>query len=162
MSSFFVKKKSENAAIVLDRKFACLDPQEFSILSRIEDSFRVIKRNLDGRPIYVWTNEHIHAHFLICFIALTIIRIWQYKVLRSEGKDTLNINGWECGITAETFINSLAEFNADRVSEEYYKVVKQDENIEKLLRIVNSNRDLRFPTEHTIRQLKSDITKYGL
>lgn len=131
-------------------------------LSRIEDSFRVIKSNLDGRPIYVWTNEHIHAHFLICFIALTIIRIWQYKVLRSEGKNTLNISGWECGITAEAFANSLAGFNADRVSEEYYKVVKPDKNIEKLLRIVNSNRDLRFPTEHTIRQLKSDISKYWL
>ena len=131
-------------------------------LSRIEDSFRVIKSNLEGRPIYVWTNEHIHAHFLICFIALTIIRIWQHKVLRSEGKDTLNINGWESGMTAESFANSLAGFNADRVSEEHYKVVKPDENIEKLLRIVNSNRDLRFPTEHTIRQLKSDISKYWL
>ena len=117
---------------------------------------------MEGRPIYVWTNEHIHAHFLICFIALTIIRIWQHKVLRSEGKDTLNINGWECGMTAEAFANSLAGFNADRVSEEYYKVVKPDENVEKLLRIVNSNRDLRFPTEHTIRQLKSDISKYWL
>ena len=131
-------------------------------LSRIEDSFRVIKSDLDGRPIYVRTNEHIQAHFLICFIALTIIRIWQYKVLKNEGKDTLNINGWESGITAEAFAKSLAGFNADRISEEYYKVVKPDENIEKLLQLVNSNCDLRFPTEHTLRQLKSDITKYRL
>lgn len=131
-------------------------------LSRIEDSFRVIKSDLDGRPIYVRTNEHIQAHFLICFIALTIIRIWQYKVLKNEGKDTLNINGWESGITAEAFAKSLSGFNADRISEEYYKVVKPDENVEKLLQLVNSNCDLRFPTYHTLRRLKSDITKYRL
>ena len=51
-------------------------------LSRIEDSFRIIKSDLEGRPIYVWTEEHIKAHFLICFIALTIIRIIQYKILK--------------------------------------------------------------------------------
>ncbi|MDR3186259.1 MAG: transposase, partial [Christensenellaceae bacterium] len=39
--------------------------------SRIEDAFRVIKSDLEGRPVYVRTREHINAHFLICFIALT-------------------------------------------------------------------------------------------
>ena len=57
-------------------------------LSRIEDSFRIIKSDLEGRPIYVWTEEHIKAHFLICFIALTIIRIIQYKILKYENKST--------------------------------------------------------------------------
>ena len=51
-------------------------------LSRIEDSFRIIKSDLEGRPIFVWLEEHIKAHFLICFIALTIIRIIQYKILK--------------------------------------------------------------------------------
>jgi len=32
-------------------------------LSRIEDSFRIIKGNLEGRPVYVHTPEHINAHF---------------------------------------------------------------------------------------------------
>lgn len=41
-------------------------------LSRIEDSFRIIKSDLEGRPVYVWTEEHIKVHFLICFISLTI------------------------------------------------------------------------------------------
>lgn len=70
-------------------------------LSRIEDSFRIIKSDLEGRPIYVWTEEHIKAHFLICFIALTIIRIIQYKILKYENKSTLNVDGWEQGVTAE-------------------------------------------------------------
>lgn len=81
-------------------------------LSRIEDSFRIIKSDLEGRPIYVWTEEHIKAHFLICFIALTIIRIIQYKVLKYENKSTLNVDGWEQGITAEKIKQALNNFKA--------------------------------------------------
>ncbi len=76
-------------------------------LSRIEYSFRIIKSDLEGRPIYVWTEEHIKAHFLICFIALTIIRIIQYKILKYENKSTLNVDGWEQGITAEKIKEAL-------------------------------------------------------
>ena len=81
-------------------------------LSRIEDSFRIIKSDLEGRPIYVWTEEHIKAHFLICFIALTIIRIIQYKVLKYENKSTLNVDGWEQGITAEKIKEALNNLKA--------------------------------------------------
>jgi hypothetical protein len=49
-------------------------------LSRIEESFRVIKSELGGRPVYVWKEPHIKAHFLICFIALTLIRIIQTRL----------------------------------------------------------------------------------
>jgi hypothetical protein len=49
-------------------------------LSRIEESFRVIKSELEGRPVYVWKESHIKAHFLICFIALTLIRVIQVKL----------------------------------------------------------------------------------
>lgn len=70
-------------------------------LYRIEDSFRIIKSNLEGRSIYVWTEEHIKAHFLICFIALTIVRIIQYQLLKYENKSTLNVDGREQGITAD-------------------------------------------------------------
>ncbi|MGM9877844.1 MAG: IS1634 family transposase [Bacilli bacterium] len=81
-------------------------------LSRIEDSFRIIKSDLEGRPIYVWTEERIKAHFLICFIALTIIRIIQYKILKFENKSTLNVDGWEQGITAEKIKQALNNFKA--------------------------------------------------
>ena len=81
-------------------------------LSRIEDSFRIIKSDLEGRPIYVWTEEHIKAHFLICFIALTIVRIIQYKILKYENKSTLNVDGWEQGVTAEKIKQALNNFKA--------------------------------------------------
>ena len=81
-------------------------------LSRIEDSFRIIKSDLEGRPIYVWTEEHIKAHFLICFIALTIIRIIQYRILKYENKSTLNVDGWEQGLTAEKIKEALNNLKA--------------------------------------------------
>jgi len=49
-------------------------------LWRIEESFRVTKSDLEARPVYVSREEHIHAHFLTCFIALTIARIIEYKL----------------------------------------------------------------------------------
>lgn len=76
-------------------------------LSRIEDSFRIIKSDLKGRPIYVRNDRHINAHFVICFIALTIIRLLQYKILKKENKSTLNVDGWEQGITAEKLKETL-------------------------------------------------------
>ena len=33
-------------------------------LWRIEESFKVTKSELEARPVYVWTKEHIEAHFL--------------------------------------------------------------------------------------------------
>ena len=49
-------------------------------LWRIEESFRIMKSDLDARPIYVNTREHIRAHFLICFTALVIIRMIQHSM----------------------------------------------------------------------------------
>lgn len=49
-------------------------------LSKIEESFKVTKTDLEGRPIYVWTDEHIKGHFLICYLALTLYRLLQLKL----------------------------------------------------------------------------------
>jgi len=49
-------------------------------LSKIEESFKVTKSDLEGRPIYVWTDEHIKGHFLTCYLALTLYRLLQLKL----------------------------------------------------------------------------------
>ena len=54
-------------------------------LARIEDSFRVLKSTMDARPVYVWTREHIEAHFLVCYVALTVMRLMQLDVGRATG-----------------------------------------------------------------------------
>ena len=48
-------------------------------LWEIEETFRVTKGVLEARPVYVSLKDHINAHFLTCFMALTIIRIIQKK-----------------------------------------------------------------------------------
>lgn len=52
----------------------------YAQLEKIEESFKITKSNLDARPIYLSTNEHIKAHFQICFVALMIIRLIQFKM----------------------------------------------------------------------------------
>lgn len=49
-------------------------------LWQIEETFRITKGVLETRPIYVSLEDHINAHFLTCFIALTILRILQKKI----------------------------------------------------------------------------------
>lgn len=49
-------------------------------LARIEDTFKVSKSELEARPVYVWTNEHIRAHFTTCFTALVLIRLLETKL----------------------------------------------------------------------------------
>ncbi|HCC52700.1 MAG TPA: IS1634 family transposase [Porphyromonadaceae bacterium] len=54
--------------------------QAYGGLWRIEQSFRIMKSDLYARPVFVRKNEHIRAHFLICFVALLIIRIIQHQM----------------------------------------------------------------------------------
>jgi len=49
-------------------------------LSKIEESFKVTKTDLEGRPVYVWKESHIKGHFLTCYLALLIYRILQLKL----------------------------------------------------------------------------------
>ena len=130
-------------------------------LSRIEDSFRIIKSDLEGRPIYVWTEEHIKAHFLICFIALTIIRIIQHKILKYENKSTLNVDGWEQGITAEKIKEALNNFKACSDKNGTCIISKPAKEIEL---IIKSN-GLEVPNLTTIdkiNQFKNQINKLSL
>ena len=57
-------------------------------LWRIEEAFKVTKSDLETRPVYLSRNDHIEAHFLICFVSLVIARLLaqrlnnQYSVAR--------------------------------------------------------------------------------
>ena len=131
-------------------------------LSRIEDSFRIIKSDLEGRPIYVWTEEHIKAHFLICFIALTIIRIIQYKILKYENKSTLNVDGWEQGITAEKIKESLNNFQADSIYLDYYKITEINEEISKILKSNGIDFNFKKYNMQEIKALRTMINNIGI
>ena len=128
-------------------------------LSRIEDSFRIIKTDLEGRPVYVRTAEHINAHFLLCFVALTMIRLIQHKVLGHMGKETLNENGWESGITGERIKNALAAYQADALPGGYYRLTKPNDDMRLILEALGIEGDLRLPTVSELRKLKYRFDK---
>jgi len=53
-------------------------------LWRIEESFRISKSDLQTRPIYVRTQKHIEGHMLVCYAALLIARLMQYRLGDNE------------------------------------------------------------------------------
>lgn len=53
-------------------------------LWRIEESFRIMKSQLDARPVYLQKEDTITGHFLICYLAVLLTRLLQFKVLKNE------------------------------------------------------------------------------
>jgi transposase len=126
-------------------------------LSRIEDSFRITKSDLEGRPVYVRTPEHINAHFLICFIALSMIRLIQYRVLKYLGKNALNDDGWESGVTAERIQQALANFQADALPKGYFRLTAPNDDLKRILHSFSIDADLRLPSAQKLRLLKKSF-----
>lgn len=53
-------------------------------LWRIEESFRIMKSDLDARPVFVQKESTIKGHFLICYLTVLLERIFQFKVLGNK------------------------------------------------------------------------------
>lgn len=52
-------------------------------LWRIEESFRIMKSDLDARPVFARTRNTIQGHFLICYLTVLLERIFQFKILKN-------------------------------------------------------------------------------
>ena len=53
-------------------------------LWRIEESFKIMKSDLDARPVFLQLEETIKGHFLICYLAVLLERIFQFKILKNK------------------------------------------------------------------------------
>ena len=131
-------------------------------LSRIEDSFRITKSDLEGRPVFVHTPEHINAHFLICFIALVMIRVIQFRVLKHSGKDTSNEDGWEAGIMADRIMEALCSLQASALPGGYFLTSQPNDNMAIIFQSFGIDPDLRLPSLHNLRVLKRSFDKAAL
>ncbi len=49
-------------------------------LSKIEETFKITKFELDARPVLVWTKEYIESYFLTCFVSIVIARILEKRL----------------------------------------------------------------------------------
>jgi transposase len=133
--------------------------KKYKGLSKIENSFRVIKSDLEGRPVYVRTASHINAHFLICFIALTMIRIIQHKVLKYQGKKTNRLAKWEEGLSANKIKEALNNFTATRLPGDYFMVSQKSEDLSLILKSFNLEKPINLPSLEMLRQYRFNIKK---
>ena len=53
-------------------------------LWRIEESFRMMKSQLDARPVYLQKEDTITGHFLICYLVVLLTRLFQIHTLNDK------------------------------------------------------------------------------
>ena len=128
-------------------------------LTRIEDSFRIIKSDLKARPIYVSLEEHINAHFLVCFIALVMMRLIQNKIVEATGASTKSAFDWEAGLSAKRIQTALKEYSAIEIPQGYFLTTKATEDLKTITRALGIEKDLRIPTLSELKQYRFDIRK---
>lgn len=76
-------------------------------LWRIEESFRVMKSQLEARPVYLQKEETITGHFLICYLAVLLTRLLQIHVLKDK-------------YGTEEIFDFIHDFRVARVSDRKY------------------------------------------
>lgn len=76
-------------------------------LWRIEESFRIMKSQLDARPVYLQKEETITGHFLICYLTVLLTRLLQFKVLKNA-------------YSSEDIFGFIKGFKAAKVSDRKY------------------------------------------
>lgn len=84
-------------------------------LWEIEESFKIIKSEFKARPVYVKKDEHVEAHFLICFVALVIMRVLE-QMLRKKH-------------TVKQIRNSLINYSCSYLEQNYYLFDYRDDVI---------------------------------
>lgn len=114
-------------------------------LWRIEESFKITKSELDARPVYVWTNEHIEAHFLTCFVALTLSRILEMKL--------------EHKYSAGRILESLSKASCSLLQQNYYMFDYFDEVLKDIGDLMNIDFSKRVRTLGDIKQTLADTKK---
>lgn len=96
-------------------------------LAQIEDQFRVMKGDLETRPLYVRTPEHVDAHLLICMIALVMMRIIQ-KRIREHGDNQKHVDAyWNIGMSGERIQAALNKWKVDLLPDDLYRFMDIDD-----------------------------------
>lgn len=76
-------------------------------LWRIEESFRVMKSQLDARPVYLQKRDTITGHFLICYLAVLLTRLLQIHILNDN-------------FGTEEIFDFMHDFRVAKISERKY------------------------------------------
>jgi len=132
-------------------------------LSQIENQFRIMKGDLNTRPLYVRNPNHIKAHLLICMIALTVMRIIQNRIVKSgvvpcaEEKDVC----WTMGLSGERIQRALNKWQVDLLPGDLYRFMNvNDSDLKLILDAFNINIPLKFYRRAELKQIKTVIKNF--
>lgn len=114
---------------------------------QIEECFRIMKTNFDGRPVNHRLRERIRAHFLICYTALLVYRLLEAQ-LDDQGTH----------ITTENLITTLKNMNVANVHDiEYMALYNGSKALDALVRLTTLPLDR---LHYKPKQLNSMIKKF--
>lgn len=112
----------------------------YNNLWRIEESFKIMKSDLDARPVFLQKEDSIKGHFLICYLTVLLERILQFKVLNNVYS------------TSEIF-NFIRNFRATKAEIKYINTTTHSNFIDKLSKIFNLPLTNYFLTENQIKSI---------
>ena len=114
-------------------------------LSQIEDQFRIMKGNLDTRPV-------------ICFISLLVLRIIQYKIKQTDNFTVNENKYWQEGMSAERIIKALNKWTIDKMNDEYYRFNSiNDDDLSIILKAFNIVIPAKLYKRAELRSIKVNI-----
>lgn len=108
-------------------------------LAKIEETFKITKSEFDARPINVRLDDHINAHFLICFISLVIIRILQNKINEKY--------------TIKNLLEKMKNFKCTHETGNLYKFIGYKPEIQYLNRKLELNMDKKYDTRENLKKI---------
>ena len=108
-------------------------------LSKIEETFKITKSELEARPVLVWTKEHIESHFLTCFVALVITRLLEKKIGNKY--------------SIHKIIESIKNYNSIPIEHDLCIQNYSDEIIKELEKIFNINFSRKYLTLSEIKKI---------
>ena len=127
-------------------------------LTQIEDQFREMKGTLEARPVFVNTPEHIHAHLMICFIALTMMRLIQRKIAAAETEKDGRDLKWSYGMSGARLSAALREWQGLRHPKGLCQMLNSSgEDIRRILTALGVNIKPTIYTEGRLTALKSNV-----
>ena len=109
-------------------------------LWRIEESFKIMKSDLDARPVFLQKEDSIKGHFLICYLAVLLERILQFKVLKNAYS------------TAEVFA-FIRNFKVTKADHKYINTTPSSEFIHDFAKLLHLPLENFFLSETQIQSL---------
>ena len=114
-------------------------------LWEIEETFKITKSDLKARPVHVSDYDHIDAHFLTCFIALTIIRLIQKQT--------------ESKYSVETIVENLKKIECMNEHENIYLFGHRNEVTDKLGEVFGIDFSMKRLRLADIKKMLGDVKK---